>query len=54
MFDAAIVRCGASDRKRPKQLCLYITRPALSDKRVRCTTAGQVKLKLKSPKRDGR
>jgi hypothetical protein len=34
-------------------LCRYITRPALSDERVQLNAAGQVKLKLKTPWRDG-
>jgi hypothetical protein len=47
------VRVEAHDRKRLKQLCRYITRPALSDERVRLNAAGQVELKLKKPWRDG-
>ena len=35
--------------KRLEQLCRYITRPALSDKRVQCNAAGQAVLKLKTP-----
>jgi hypothetical protein len=31
----------------------YVTRPALSDERVRLNAAGQVELKLKTPWRDG-
>ena len=34
-------------------MCRYITRPALSDERVKPNTAGQVELKLKTPWRDG-
>jgi hypothetical protein len=47
------VRVEAHDRKRLEQLCLYITRPALSDERVQLNAAGQVELKLKTPWRDG-
>jgi hypothetical protein len=47
------VRVEAPDRKRLEQLCRYITRPALSDERVRLNDAGQVELKLKTPWRDG-
>ena len=49
----AAVRVEASDRKRLAQLCRYITRPALSDKRVQLNDAGQMELKLKTPWRDG-
>jgi hypothetical protein len=49
----AAVRVEAHDRKRLEQLCRYITRPALSDKRMQLNTAGQVELKLKTPWRDG-
>jgi hypothetical protein len=49
----AAVRCEAAERKRLEQLCRSITRPALSDERVRCNAAGQVELKLKTPWRDG-
>jgi Putative transposase len=46
-------RVEAHDRKRPEQLCRYITRPALSDERVQLNAAGQVELKLKTPWRGG-
>jgi hypothetical protein len=49
----AAVRVQAHDRKRLEQLCIYITRPALSDERVQLNAAGQVELKLKTPWRDG-
>lgn len=49
----AAVRVEAHDRKRLEQLCRYITRPALSDQRVQINVAGQVELKLKTPRRDG-
>jgi hypothetical protein len=49
----AAVRVEADDRKRLEQLCRYITRPALSDERVRLNAAGEVELKLKTPWRDG-
>ena len=47
------VLLGAHDRKRPEQLCCYITRPALSDKRVQLNAAAQVELRHKTPWRDG-
>jgi len=49
----AAVRVEAHDRKRLEQLCRYITRPALSDERVRLNAAGQVVLRLKTAWRDG-
>ena len=38
----AAVRSGADDQQALKQLCRYITRPALADKRVQTNAAGQV------------
>ena len=49
----AAVRCAADDRQALKQLCRYITRPALANERVQTNAAGQVVLKLKTPWRDG-
>ena len=49
----AAVRCGGDDRQALKQLCRYITRPALANERVQTNAAGQVVLKLKTPWRDG-
>jgi len=49
----AAPRVQAHDRKRLEQLCRTITRPALSDERVRINAAGQVELKLKTRWRDG-
>jgi len=46
-------RCGADDRRALEQLCHYVTRPALTNERVQCNSAGQVVLKLKTPWRDG-
>jgi hypothetical protein len=48
----AAVRVEAHDRTRLEQLCLYITRPALSGEWVRLDAAGQVELRLKRPWRD--
>jgi Putative transposase len=42
------VRCAADDRQALKQLCRYITRPALANERVQTNAAGQVVLKLKT------
>ena len=47
------MRVEAHDRKRLEQLCRYITRPALSDERIKLNAAGQVEQKLKTPWRDG-
>jgi hypothetical protein len=49
----AAVRCVANDRQALEQLCRYITRPALSNKRAQTNAAGPVVLKLKTPWRDG-
>jgi hypothetical protein len=49
----AAVRVEAHDRQRLEQRCRYITRQALSDKRVQLNAAGQVELKLKTLRRDG-
>ena len=49
----ADVRVLAQQRNRLEQLCRYITRPALSDEWVQIYTVGHVKLKLKTPWRDG-
>ena len=49
----AAVHGDADDRQALEQLCRYITRPALSDERVQLNAAGQVKLKPKTPWRDG-
>lgn len=40
----AAVRVEALDRKRLEQLCRYITRPALSDERVKINAAGTIGL----------
>ena len=47
------MRVEAHDHKRLEQLCRYITRPALPDERVQINAAGQVELKLRTPRRDG-
>ena len=48
-------RCAlrGGDRRALEQLCRYITRPALADERVQTNAAGQVVLKVKTPRRDG-
>lgn len=49
----AVVRVEAHNRKRLEQRCCCITRPALPDELVQFNAAGQVELKLKTPRRDG-
>lgn len=46
------MRVQAHGRKRLEQLCCYITRPALSDKRIQLSGACQTELNLKTPWRD--
>jgi hypothetical protein len=47
----AAVRCGADDRRALEQLCRYITRPARAYERAQTHAAGEVVLKLKTPRR---
>ena len=47
------MRCGADNRQAMEQLCRYITRPALANKRVQTNAAGQVMLKLSAPWHNG-
>jgi len=49
----AEVRCAMNQRKKLKQLCRYITRPAIADERLKRNSAGDVVLRLMSPYRDG-
>ena len=41
------------ERKKLERLCRYITRPAISEKRLSITPAGNVRYQLKTPYRDG-
>jgi hypothetical protein len=41
------------ERKKLERLCRYITRPAISEKRLSVTPAGNVRYQLKTPYRDG-
>ncbi|MBX7191038.1 MAG: transposase [Sandaracinaceae bacterium] len=43
----------AEDRERLENLCRYLLRPPLADRRLRLLPAEQVALELKSPWRDG-
>src|SRR5262245_48887393 len=48
----AAVRWRADQRKELEQLCRYITRPAITNERLKRNRAGQVELQLKSPHKD--
>jgi hypothetical protein len=41
------------ERKKLERLCRYVTRPAISEKRLSITPAGNVRYQLKTPYRDG-
>jgi hypothetical protein len=41
------------ERKKLERLCRYIARPAISEKRLSITPAGNVRYQLKTPYRDG-
>ena len=41
------------ERKKLERLCRYITRPAITEKRLSITPAGNVRYQLKTPYRDG-
>jgi hypothetical protein len=43
----------ANERQKMERLCRYISRPAVSEKRLSLTTNGQVRYQLKTPYRDG-
>ncbi|MFO0713963.1 MAG: transposase [Sandaracinus sp.] len=43
----------ADDRERLENLCRYLLRPPLADRRLRLLPAGQLALELKSPWKDG-
>jgi len=47
------VAASAHQRDKLERLCRYITRPAVSDKRLSLTNQGQVRYELKTPYRDG-
>lgn len=49
----AAVWVRAHERGRLEKLCRYITRPAISDERIKLDETGQVRLRLKTPWRDG-
>ena len=47
------VAVKANQRAKLERLCRYITRPAVSEKRLSLTNQGQVRYELKTPYRDG-
>lgn len=47
------VMARRDQRKKLERLCRYICRPAVSEKRLAMTSAGQIRYQLKTPYRDG-
>jgi hypothetical protein len=47
------VATKANQRDKLERLCRYITRPAISEKRLSLTKQGKVRYELKTPYRDG-
>jgi hypothetical protein len=47
------VAVKARERAKLERLCRYITRPAVSEKRLSLTAQGKVRYELKTPYRDG-
>ncbi len=47
------VAAGAQDRRKLERLCRYISRPAVSEKRLSLLSNGKVRYELKTPYRDG-
>ena len=47
------VAAKARERNKLERLCRYITRPAVSEKRLPLTAHGKVRYELKTPYRDG-
>ena len=47
------VATKANERNKLERLCRYITRPAVSTKRLALTRNGRVRYELKTPWRDG-
>ncbi|MBB3060096.1 hypothetical protein FHS09_000909 [Microbulbifer rhizosphaerae] len=47
------VAARANERKKLVRLCRYISRPAVSEKRMSLTPNGNVRYQLKTPYRDG-
>lgn len=49
----AWVAARADGRKKLERLCRYISRPAVSEKRLSLTANGNIRYRLKTPYRDG-
>lgn len=47
------VAAQAWERQKLERLCRYISRPAVSEKRLSLTSAGNIRYKLKTPYNDG-
>ena len=47
------VAAWADQHQKPERLCRYISRPAISEKRLSLTPNGNVRYELKTPYRDG-
>jgi hypothetical protein len=47
------VAAKAHDRQKLERLCRYISRPAVSEKRLSLTSGGNIRYQLKTPYRDG-
>lgn len=47
------VAARADEREKLKRLCRYISRPAVSEKRLSLTSNGNIRYRLKAPYRDG-
>ena len=47
------VAAQASERDKLERLCRYISRPAVSEKRLSLTSAGNIRYQLKTTYRDG-
>ncbi len=47
------VMARADERQKLERLCRYVSRPAVSEKRLSLTPNGQVRYQLKTPYRDG-
>lgn len=47
------VAAQAWERQKLERLCRYITRPAVSEKRLSLTSSGNIRYKLKTPYNDG-
>ena len=47
------VAAKANERKKLERLCRYISRPAVSEKRLSLTPNGNIRYQLKTPYKDG-